>query len=275
MSFVAGEIGMYSIDAEVYHSDPVPGGSLSSTGARAILRSPAHFLHNRTKAAKEPTDEMLFGTVAHRLVLGAGEKIEIIDADNYKTKAAQEAKALALATGKTPVLPKAYAIAERMAAVVHSHPIAGKLVQGGEPEMTMVWARNGIMCRAMADYVTDDGIVDYKTTTDVDLHAIRRAFWRYNYHQQDAFYRDGFQFTTGVARPTFKFIFQEKTAPYVVRVVSLDSASVTEGRLLNERAIEIYRDCEALEEWPGHEDEAVISLSAHANESDDEGDETE
>lgn len=275
MSFVAGDIGMYSIDAEVYHSDPVPGGSLSSTGARTILRSPAHFRAARKKAAKTPTEEMMFGTVAHRLVLGAGEKVAVLDMDSWRTDEAKAFKADALARGATPILRKAYTVAEAMAAAVHEHPIAGKLVQGGEPEMTMVWAQDGIMCRAMADYVTPEGIVDYKTTRSVDLYAIRRAFWNYSYHQQDAFYRRGFREVAGVERPTFKFIFQEKTFPYVVRVVSLDSASVTEGRLLNERAIEIYRDCEALEEWPGYDEEAVISLSAHANEFDDEGDEEE
>lgn len=274
-AFVPGEIGMYSIDAELYHSDPVPGGSLSSTGARAILRSPAHYRHGVTKAKKAPTDEMMFGTVAHRLVLGAGEKVAVLDMDSWRTKEAKEFKASALARGATPILTKDYTIAERMAEVVHAHPVAKRLIVGGEPEMTMVWPRQGITCRGMSDYMTGDGIVDYKTTTDVDLYAIRNAFYRYGYHQQEDFYRNGFTFLTGVKRPMFRFIFQEKAAPYVVRVVSIDSASLTEGRLRNERAIEIYRDCEALEEWPGHNEEALISLSGSANYADDEGDETE
>src|SRR5690606_30614366 len=67
------EPGVYdNVPSEVYHSDPVPGGSLSSTGARKLATEcPAAFKHwlDNPEPSKKEFD---FGTAAHKVVLGDG-----------------------------------------------------------------------------------------------------------------------------------------------------------------------------------------------------------
>jgi hypothetical protein len=65
----------------------------------------------------------------------------------------------------------------------------------------------------------------------------------------------------------FLFVFQAKTPPYLVTVVSLDDQAVETGRQLNRRAAGIFRDCTTTGHWPGHAPDtemAVITLPAYA-----------
>jgi hypothetical protein len=48
---------------------------------------------------------------------------------------------------------------------IYVHPIAGRLLRGGQAEKTLIWRdeATGVLCRAKADYLRPDGIVDVKT----------------------------------------------------------------------------------------------------------------
>ena len=93
-------IGLHeNISHDVYHADPSERPSLSSHLAGILLaRSPAHakLSHPRFGGAfpDKPSDEMNVGSIIHGLLLGGGADIVEIDADNYRTKAAQEARDL-------------------------------------------------------------------------------------------------------------------------------------------------------------------------------------
>lgn len=257
--------GLYEMSSAQYHADPVAGGSLTSSGARTILRSPAHF-RQQLLNPKPATDEQLFGSAVHRLVLGAGEELEIIFADNYRAKAAQQARDQALAAGRIPILSSKYAIALEMADVVHAHPEAASLM-AGKAEQVLVWRRSGIWCRAMIDSLLPDGAADYKTTTSCELHKLARTFYDYRYHQQQAWYVDGLKAlgVTNAPQPRFHFVCQEKEVPYAVRVIELHIEDAMLGEEENSRARGLYRDCRALDEWPAYPNHpAVITLPRYA-----------
>ena len=78
------------MDEATYHGDPVPGGSLSSTGARKLLPPSCPALFRWQQDHPVHKDVFDFGSAAHRLVLGAGPEIALLDYDNMRTKAAQE-----------------------------------------------------------------------------------------------------------------------------------------------------------------------------------------
>lgn len=261
---VITEPGVYDMTSAEYHADPVEGGSLTSTGARMILRSPAHYRYWLDNP-KKPTDEMLFGSAVHTLVLGRGEKIKILDFKDYKSGAAQAAKAEAIAIGEIPILPHKLIIAERMAEVVHNHPTAGPLLTGGKPEQVLIWRSHGIWRRAMIDYLKPGGGIDYKSTTSCELHKLSTTINDYKYHQQQPWYTDGIRAVTNCLNPDFKFIFQEKEEPYAVRVVELHIEDVMQGEEDNIRAMAIYRECRALDEWPSYpEHPAVVTIPTYA-----------
>jgi hypothetical protein len=269
--------GIYDgIPDHVYHGDPVPGGSLSSTGARRLLppSCPALYRWERDNPAG-PKPHFDLGHAAHRLVLGTGPDLVRIDADEWRTKAVKEEVAAVRDRGGVPLKPADHDTVHAMAAAIRRHRLAATLLDPttGQAEQTAAWVDpdTGIWCRARYDWLrTNAGprplIVDYKTTTSADPEAIRRTVAQYGYHQQHAHYLDG-AIELGVPDVDFLFVFQAKTPPYLVTVVSLDDHAVDIGRQLNRRAAAIYADCTTTGHWPGHApntEMAVISLPTYA-----------
>ena len=101
--------GIYAgIDETVYHADsdlaPELGRSLSQSGAKTLLASPARFAWERDHG-RPPKDAYDLGTLVHALVLRSrDDRIRVVDARDWKTKRAQEARDEARAGGMVPVL---------------------------------------------------------------------------------------------------------------------------------------------------------------------------
>ena len=98
------EPGVYDdVDAEVYHSDPVPGGSLSSTGARKLATEcPAAFKYwlDNPEPSKKEFD---FGTAAHKVVLGDGPELVLVERDIWNTNEVKEEIKKIRAAGNIPL----------------------------------------------------------------------------------------------------------------------------------------------------------------------------
>jgi hypothetical protein len=80
-----------------YRADPCPVPSLTQSLCKVILAgSPKHAWTEspRLNPNFEPDDDAKFdvGNASHRLVLGRGKDFEIVDAADWRTKAAQEAR---------------------------------------------------------------------------------------------------------------------------------------------------------------------------------------
>ncbi|WP_431889387.1 PD-(D/E)XK nuclease-like domain-containing protein [Nocardiopsis alba] len=276
--------GLYDgIPEAVYHADPVPGGSLSSSGARKLLAPscPALF-HHEQQHGQPHRAAFDFGTAAHELVLGVGAGIEVIDAPDYRTKDAQKARDAAYAAGKTPLLPRDYKVVEAMAEELKRHPIAGALFQPGtgKPEQSMFWKDpgTGVICRARLDWLPTQVkgkrlvIGDYKTCRSAAPADIAKAVHEHGYHQQDDFYRRGArELRVGGPDTSFVFVFQQKTAPYLVTVVELDHEARRIGRERNDHALKTYARCKETGVWPGFSDDIeMLSLPAWAERQHDE-----
>jgi len=263
---VITEPGVYSIPAAAYHADPVPGGSLSRSGAQRLLppSCPALFRYEQLHGRK-PRRVFEIGHAAHALVLGTGPELVMVDAENWRTKAAQQEAAEARERGAAPLLPDEYAEIHAMAAALREHPIASALFDPdhGQPEQTLAWRDepSGVWRRAMLDWLPDAGggrliVPDYKTTTCADPAELSKTAHKYGYHQQHAWYVDGAQaLDLGDQDAAFVFVFQEKTAPYLVTVIELDGLALRIGRDLNRRAIDLYAQCSESGVWPGYSDE--------------------
>lgn len=270
------EPGQYDIPAEDYHADPVPGGSLSSTGARMLLAScPAKFAYER-EHGQPPKGVFEFGQAAHRLVLGAGPELVCVDWDDWRTKGAREERDEIRANGGIALLPHEYDRVQSMADVLRRHPRAPELfAPGGEAEQTFIWRdpETGVWCRSRVDWVCDPDadralVVDYKTTASAHPAELEQAVYRYAYHQQDPFYRDGVRAV--LAREAdFLFLFQEKAPPFLVTVVQLAMDAVELGAARNARARLIFAECQRTGIWPGYGDDThFISLPPWAADRD-------
>jgi len=259
------QAGVYDgMAEETYHGDPVPGGSLSSSGARKLLppSCPARFRYEADNPPP-PKEHFDYGSAAHRLVLGAGAEIYAIDAKDWRTRAAQEERDLARAEGFLPMLAGDYEQVQAMAAALRAHPVASALFnpERGKPEQSLFWQDrlSGIWRRARYDWLADAGarerliIPDYKTTTAADPDSIAKWIARYRYYFAAAWYLDGAVALGLDADPVFVFCFQEKEPPYLVNTVQLDADALRLGRELNRDAIGVYAACTERGEWPGYE----------------------
>ena len=256
--------GVYDIPADVYHADPVEGGSLSSTGARRILESPARFRYEQLHPSPS-TKAFDVGHAAHQLVLGAGPELVLVDVALWNTKAVKEEVAAIRARGAVPLKLDEYTAVHQMAAAIQAHPLARRLFDpaGGQPEQVLFWVDEdtGVNRRAMLDFRRGRVIVDYKTTISASPTAFSRSVGNYGYHQQDPYYRDGVTALGLAEDPAFLFVVQEKEPPYLVAVYDLDDEAIRTGRERNRLALERYRDCTAAGIWPGYPHDIVtVSL---------------
>lgn len=271
------EPGVYDLPARVYHADPVPGGSLSCSGAKKLLppSCPALFRH-WADHGQAPKDEFDFGHAAHAEVLGVGAPIAVVDADDWRSSKAKEAKKAAHAAGETPLLRRDYDTVQAMARALRDHPVASALFQPGtgQPERSLFWFDDefGTWRRAMLDWLpgTTDGrliIPDLKTCSSAEPGSLARVFFQYGYHQQCPWYIDAAE-ALGLAggfEPAFVFVFIEKTPPHLVTVAQPSPEAIQWGRVLNRKAIDVYRHCKQTGRWPGYADDVIsLSLPAYA-----------
>lgn len=273
---VVGESGVYDgMPEDVYHGDPVPGGSLSASGAKLLLppSCPARYWHDRCHG-EPPKKVFEHGAAAHKLVLDAGPKLVIVDAPDWRTRAAKEARDNARFEGHVPLLLSEFTQVEAMALAIRKHPLADVLLdpERGRPEQSLFWQDDeyGIWRRARLDWLPDPRhgrrliIPDYKTCERADRESVRKAIASYGYHLSAAQYTEGARALGLDDDPAFVFIFQEKAPPYLVNVVQLDDDAMAAGHERMRLACEMFRDCTQSGYWPGYcdlsRDPDVISL---------------
>jgi hypothetical protein len=250
-----------------YHADR---SSLSASGAKLLLSpgGPARF---REAMDRPPTPkrEFDFGHAAHKLLLGEGAEIVAVDAKDWRTKAAQDQRKAAHAENKIPLLVGEVDKAEQMAAMVHSHPVAGPLFAEGRAETSLYVTdpESGVRLRARPDWMTvRDGrlwIVDFKTVADGGAHedVFARKAHDFGYHVQAAVYVTVARLLGLHASPAFVFVVAEKAAPCLVNVIELDAEYFDIGLSDMRRAVEMFRDCTDSGMWPGYRPK-VHSVSA-------------
>lgn len=280
--FVVTEPGVYDdMPLDVYHRDPVPAGSLSSTGARKLLAPgcPAKFRYEQIHG-QGAKDEYDFGTAVHTFTLGTGPRIVAVDAKSWQTAAAREQRAAERADGNVPLLAKDYARAKEVARAVRNNPTAAALLRPdrGVAERSLFWRdpQTGVWRRARPDWLTTSAegrclIVDVKSTESAAPEDFARSIYKFGYHQQGAQYRDGV-IALGIDKdPEFLMIAVEKQPPYVAEVYAIEPFHLELGAARNRRALEVFKACTESGRWPGYTDDITyLALPGWAERADSE-----
>lgn len=252
-----------------YHADR---GSLSQSGAKLILESPALYEH-RLEHPSKSTDAMLLGTLVHTEVLGVGQAFVIVPPTG-STKALQQAhkdaKAEAVAAGLIPVTADRAAEVRAMSAAVLAHPTARSLFEDGEHEVSAYAPdpETGIVRRARFDALREDLGVDLKTTSARTRADFAKSCANYGYANQHAWYVDLAR-DLGHALRSLVFVTVTNTEPYEVAAYELDADSVDRGRALNARALRARLHRITSGAWPGSTAVQRLSLPRWAFYDDD------
>jgi len=259
------------ISEERYHGDPCPEPSLSASLATILLeQSPRHAWHahprlNPQPPAEAPSRAMTIGTVIHKLVLGRGRDLEVVQAADYRTAEARKVRDAARAAGKTPLLVADLEAAEATAIAVRQQleqTEVGRLFGDGLPEATLVWQEaNGVWCRARPDFIpaaTLDGgyviLLDLKTTAGSALpERWAQTGFGLGIDVQAAFYARGIRrLVPDVRSVRFIFVVIEQESPHAVSLVELSGEAEAQGAQTVETAIRTWRACLDRNEWPAY-----------------------
>ncbi len=261
------------VAAEVYHADPAPEPSLSASIAKLLTaRSPAHAwtAHPRLNPdfVVEQKDIFDLGSAAHNMVLRQDywrEEIDIIDAADWRTKAAREAKEHARANGLYPLLRTQYDALEAMVSALENHPHASRIFREGKPEQTLVWhdAKRDIWLRCRPDWAPESGNPwpDYKTTQDANPETWDRRFCLdQGGLLRSAFYAEGIRRVCDVRDPVMYYVVQEVAPPYSVVVRVMDPDLLHLGRSMFLRACDLWAECVHSDTWPSYPLLGTISI---------------
>jgi len=255
---------------DVYHADPVPEWSLSSTGARLITQhgGQAKYRHLRDHPApSRPVWEL--GRALHGRVLGTGTGY-VVPVDEHgepyaewRTARAKAQCADIRAAGYVPLKAHDALRVELMADRLLEHPDARELLENtiGRPEVSgfVRDPEHGVWLRARWDYLpdTDGGLLvipDLKSAHDASDPGMSKAMGDNGLHRQCDWYERVAKLLGLAEDVVVVLIAQDKEPPYLVNVVRPARHDLVRGGLLNDLAVERFAQCKASGVWPGYGD---------------------
>jgi len=251
--------GFAQVSEEVYRSAPYINNSFLND----MRRSPAHAISSRDNP-RPKTEALEFGSLVHIAILERDlfEKRFVISPKfDRRTKEGKAAAMLFQAenVGKTPLEKEEYDQVKGMVDAVDRHPIASKLLSGGEKELSLFVfdMESGLPRKVKIDHVNRETHVlsNYKTTMDASYRAFQRDVWKYGYHRQSAGELEIYNLLAAANTNMAPHIVQEKARPYAVAVFLLDDATIEKGTHENRALLARVRECQEQNRWPAYPNE--------------------
>ncbi len=256
------------LPADEYHADPCERPSLSASIAKVLDRSsPLHAwaAHPRFggRAPVRESKALARGTLLHALLLGESDRIEVVHADDWRTKAAKAARADANAWGRIPTLVGDLERTQVVADAITERLDELGLVLVGASEVTMFWLEEAddgtrVQCRGRIDHLRGTQVYDLKSAASAHPDAIQRQVDALGYAIQRAAYVSGLERVLNApGRVEFTFIFAELEAPFVVTPVRLNGEFRALGERRWRRAVNLWARCVNEGNWPSYADRVL------------------
>lgn len=260
--------GVYrDIAAQDYYRDPCPSPSLTQSVAKILLeRSPLHawHAHPRLNPDYQHDDDRKFdvGNIAHSLLIGRGKDIVVLEFDDWRTKAAKDARDLAEKGGKLAVLGKHYSKAARMVKAAREQLELRPGLQSlfkpdfGDGEVMLAWREESIWCRQLVDWLSCDLITfaDYKTTQEcAAAGALGRKMVNDGWPIQAAMAARGLnKLSSPSSQRRYLFVVQEDDPPYALNVVELSADIMMLGAKRLDIAFGMWARAFTDDRWPSY-----------------------
>jgi hypothetical protein len=262
--------GIHNLSSDAYHADPCETPSLSSSIAKILLdQSPAHawMAHPRlnTRFESEENSRFDLGSAAHLVLLERREnRIVRVAADDWRTKAAKEARDAARANGQYAILERQYVDVMAMCSAAQDYlndTELADILATGDAEQTVLWQENNLWYRCRPDLISKDRrvILDYKTTDSAAPEVFGRQIGRMAYDLQAEFYVRGMRSVGLELDPVFVFLAQEITPPYACSLMALSNAYRAAGQAKVRRAMKLWERSLTTNNWPAYSNQIVYA----------------
>src|ERR1700731_2354959 len=253
-----------------YHAEK----ALSASGAFTLAAAcPALYWHtspfNPDAVASENGKEMDIGTALHLAVLEPdrlADRTLLVDAKDWRTKAAQEARDQAYEAGVTPLLPKDRELVDGLSAALRANEYVAALLEGASTEVSYFWTDEGIPRKARADIVTHDGgaIADLKASASAAPEFFQRQAFSAGPFLRSPWYRSGWEIVSG-QKADYWYVVISRKPPHLVTIARLDERAIAWGEMMIRRATELFKRCRDDGSWPPYCIEpATLSLPGWA-----------
>jgi hypothetical protein len=262
--------GCHRISEEAYLADPCEFPSLSrGTIKNLVMSCPARAWANHPKLNPnyKPVFKEVFdlGHAAHALFLQGIDNAWIIDAPDWRTKEAKEARTRAREADKYPLLIEQYQNVKAMVEVANEQlwNRLGMTIADGESEVAYIWKEGNIWMRIRLDWINrkERLILDYKTTgSSSNPEEYSNIAGNTGLDIQDAFYRRGV-FAVESLDCDFIFMVQECQPPYICSFIRLDEMFKDMGEQKVAKGIRLWEKCLKANHWPGYT-EQVYTIEA-------------
>lgn len=245
-----------------YHADPCAVPSLSSGVAKVLVRrSPLHAHHQHPRfggVGLPPSDAMDNGSIMHRMILGRGDDYEAVEADDWRTKAAQARRDEIREAGRVPVLARVLHDlregAEDALFQMRQHPDCEGFFSPGTSEAVLIAQDGPAWLRCMVDRMPADPRApwyDLKTTgRSAAPVEFQRAMQTEHAFQRAFYLRIGR--LLGYRPPEFLFVVIEQKAPHGVSVMTAAPSLAEVADAEVERAVALWSRCLSADHWPGY-----------------------
>lgn len=266
-----------------YHADPCAVASLSQSIAHTLVsKSPLHAWAEHPKLGKlanasDDDDDgatekdkwaITAGKVIHKLLLGKGADVEVLDVKDYRTNYAKDLRDSAKAAGRIPIKIAQYQDLVDSAEYVRDRLHVMGFDLDGQSEIAFEWQEDGedgpIICRGRMDHLHLERpqIFDVKKIRSAHPDTISRHIYDYGYDIQDTAYRRAVAKYLGVdpLAVDFVFLFMEEKPPYAITPVRLPPSWLEIGRQRWDRAVLAWERCLANNRWPDYADGRVMEI---------------
>lgn len=212
--------------------------AIRSSELAAIEKSPVHLKTYREKEEEE-TKSLNFGRIYHALLL-EGRKIYASELDAFgeetPNRRKKEYKEWKKSVGNVLKADEERELLAMKEMMVQSGTL--EKMSNMEKEVTVLFERQGMDCKARLDAYSkkQKRIIDLKTTRSCDERFLRSSIFRYGYHRQAAWYLYCFP------DYEFTFVFQEKEAPYGIRLVMLEDSIIDREQKKIDSILQTHKD---------------------------------
>lgn len=258
--------GMSAIKSGIYPTMTMPEylaiqAFSSGLGQRILSQSPLHaWVESPWNPERDRSDSGTadIGTYAHAMLLeGGSDALWVVEASDWRTKAAQQSRDDARAMGKTPILFGKLAEVNSMVKAakefIATTELAG-LFDAGAAEQTLVFEIDGVLCKARPDWLTTDRKISlsYKTTAGSAQPDAWIRTQLPGYDMGIVLYERGIRTACDVTQTRVVTLVQEQKMPFSCALIGLAPAwqELADKRL--SLALGIWASCLQSGKFPGY-----------------------